>query len=277
MTDKRLSPYAAVAAFAFLMGAGLLLQKVSFGSEAAWMITYEFGLMFLLPIVVLLVARVPVRAGLRMSRPKPLQLVWFALASLVFCAFYFHLTFFLSRFSRVTQIMVENERWFIMYSLRREGLAAIIAATVGVVICEETFFRGFFLAPLEKRIRMPMLCLISGIAFSGMHLDMGKFLSIIFAGAWFTYVALAGRSIWPGMVAHFVLNTTAVLLVNASQGISREAYMAIRYPSAVWLVVTLPAMAAVIWVTQWMMRRGEVLSDEVANEAPNEVAGTSSP
>lgn len=241
---------AALLGYVILMAGGLALQRFPFGGQVAWMVLYEGGLMFVFPIVMVLLARVPLKDGLRLRRVPLTHLLWFAAASVVFCLFYFHLTMFATRFARPIHRMVESERYYIEASIQQVGLLGIALATVGVVICEETFFRGFFVGAFEGRMRTLLVCAVVGIFFSVMHLDRGKLLPILFAGAWFTYIALRGGSIWPGMVAHYVLNMIAVYLAHMSDEIPRETYRMFRYPSGWWFLATVPAMAVVVFITE---------------------------
>jgi membrane protease YdiL (CAAX protease family) len=269
MTRQQMPILAALFGYVVLMVGGVVLQRFPMGGQVAWMVLYEGGLMLAFPVAMIMLSRVPLHNGLRLHRVPVMHLLWFAAASVVFCLFYFHLTLFASRFLRPMHRMVESERYFIEMSVQQVGLLGIAVATMGVVICEETFFRGFFLGSFEGRMRALWVCLIIGVLFSVMHLDRGKLIPIIFAGAWFTYVALRGGSIWPGMVAHYVLNMLAVYLANMSDEIPRETYRMFRYPSALWFLATVPAMAGVVLLTELMYRPKRAAAPEMPVTLPS--------
>jgi uncharacterized YccA/Bax inhibitor family protein len=82
-----------------------------------------------------------------------------------------------------------------------------------VAVSEEIFFRGLLLGSIEWRVRTVTACLIVGITFGIMHLTPGKILPTAIAGMWFTYVSLRTRSVFTGIVAHFLLNSAAFLFI----------------------------------------------------------------
>lgn len=78
-------------------------------------------------------------------------------------------------------------------------------------ICEETLFRGFLLnAFVEEKhpVRGILLC---GVAFGIMHVSLFKLIPITILGIMIAYVVYKTKSIFAGMLIHFLNNGLAVL------------------------------------------------------------------
>lgn len=78
-------------------------------------------------------------------------------------------------------------------------------------VCEEFFFRGGLQRCLTAHARRPQAGIwISAFIFSLLHLDPVGFLPRLFLGALLGYVFAASRSLYPGILLHFLNNASVV-------------------------------------------------------------------
>ena len=109
--------------------------------------------------------------------------------------------------------------------LTMSPIAAIISIALVPAICEELFFRGFFLATLKNVKNEALVIVIGGIAFGLAHLDLYAFISTALAGALFTFIALRTGSLLISVLIHFINNAISVVVaystVNSSETTER--------------------------------------------------------
>ncbi|HEY9062332.1 MAG TPA: type II CAAX endopeptidase family protein [Pseudobacteroides sp.] len=91
-------------------------------------------------------------------------------------------------------------------------LVMIIVIAVSPGICEEILNRGIFLKAYEKRGTYKAI-VISGIFFGLFHFDMQNLLGPIFLGILFAYYVIRTNSIFSSMLAHFLNNAYAVIIM----------------------------------------------------------------
>lgn len=97
-------------------------------------------------------------------------------------------------------------------------LASVAVFLICIVapIAEETFFRGFFFAGLRGRLSRIPSALISGIVFGAVHAPTGP-TAVIPLAIFGTGLALLYErtgSIWPGIIAHAINNSLALLVAS---------------------------------------------------------------
>jgi sodium transport system permease protein len=100
--------------------------------------------------------------------------------------------------------------------LRLAWLILLVAVTPA--ICEELVFRGVLLQGLSRRFPMWRSIAFSALIFGAFHLSSAtviRFLPTAWIGLLLGYVVWHSRSIFPGMLMHFVNNATAVVLVSS--------------------------------------------------------------
>ena len=89
-------------------------------------------------------------------------------------------------------------------------LLAVLA--LSPAICEELLFRGAVMSGLRKHLPVWALLICVGIAFGAAHMSVHKMALTTLSGMVLTFVALRSGSIFPGMIAHFIVNATSVLI-----------------------------------------------------------------
>ncbi len=92
------------------------------------------------------------------------------------------------------------------------GIVFVLAAVVAPV-AEETFFRGFILAGIGKRLGNAWGIVLSALLFSVAHMQPGALLPIFILGLLLGGLYVRTRSIWPCILTHFAYNSIAMLFV----------------------------------------------------------------
>lgn len=95
------------------------------------------------------------------------------------------------------------------------GLTALILLIgLSPAICEEALFRGALLSGLKDKLPAWGTVLAVGLLFGAFHLSIYRFVPTATIGIVLTYMVLRSGSILPGVIGHFVVNTTSVLLAT---------------------------------------------------------------
>ncbi len=113
---------------------------------------------------------------------------------------------------------------------------------------EELFFRGMLQKVLIECFKNKHMGIwIGAIFFSAFHMQFYGFLPRMLMGAYLGYLFVWTGSIWPGMIAHFINNGTAVFLVWLSNrgAISADADKIGAEGSQMIYVVSSIAMVAI--------------------------------
>ncbi len=132
----------------------------------------------------------------------------------------------------------------------------IVMASLVAGICEETGFRGYMQAPLEKRYGPVIAITIVTVVFLAAHLHQAWLGPIMFqlvaASVLIGVLAYASGSLIPGMIGHIVLD-----IFNFSYWWSDVAGKFDRRPIAEtgwdahalgWIVILVTALAAYLWI-----------------------------
>jgi len=109
-----------------------------------------------------------------------------------------------------------------------EANLAVLLAVIAVspAICEELLFRGAILSGLERRLPAWLLIPAVGLLFGVFHLSIYRVALTGLTGMVLTYVVWRTRSLWNGILLHFLFNASAVLV--ASERIPDSVSLAMR-------------------------------------------------
>lgn len=113
------------------------------------------------------------------------------------------------------QLSDSNEALLQLF-LKRTGWRALclnlLTLALMPAVCEEFFFRGCLQSFLASRAKHPQTAVwITAFIFSLLHLDPVGFLPRLFLGAFLGYVFAASRSLYPGILLHFLNNASVVV------------------------------------------------------------------
>ena len=108
----------------------------------------------------------------------------------------------------------------------------LLAVAVTPSIVEELVFRGYVQKQYES-LGIKKAAIISGLFFGIIHMNMQQFFYAFIAGIVFSYIVYYTKSIVSGMLAHFVMNGSQLLLVRMAliaEYEMAEAYDAMPMP-----------------------------------------------
>ena len=94
-------------------------------------------------------------------------------------------------------------------------LVTLLALTPA--ICEEAVFRGVFLAGIRGRASPIRVALVNGLVFGAFHISFEsafRFLPTAWLGFILAWAVLSTRSIWIGILMHFVNNGSIVVMAS---------------------------------------------------------------
>ena len=85
-------------------------------------------------------------------------------------------------------------------------LLVVVAAAVTPAICEEVVFRGYIQS--RQRGTIMKVALLNGLFFAIIHLNLHQFAYTFAMGVVFAYLVYYTRSVWAGILPHFIINAT---------------------------------------------------------------------
>lgn len=246
----RSEPTPGVALFIFTLCLLLLFYVGTYAQSelAIWgILVTQWGLFLIPALFVLWYVRIDLRNALSLRMPR--TGVW--TATLVMAAGWILLSL---------QLSVWQQKIFPM----PEDLAAAMERLIGFgtqplwflllvlalspAICEEVVFRGAVLSGLRKHLPWWALLLCVGIAFGVAHISIHRMMLTALSGIVLTYIVWRSGSIFPGMLTHFLINATGVLLQSAYVPESMQPMIdhALEKENGLpwWLIVA----AALLWI-----------------------------
>ena len=108
----------------------------------------------------------------------------------------------------------------------------VLAIAVTPAIIEEIVFRGYIQTQYEG-FGIKKAAIISGLFFGIIHMNMQQFFYAFIAGIVFAYIVYYTKSIISGMLAHFVMNGSQLVLLRAAliaESEMAEIYDAVAMP-----------------------------------------------
>ncbi len=112
--------------------------------------------------------------------------------------------------------MSERNEALLQVFLNQTGWGAfglnLLTLALMPAICEEVFFRGCLQTFLVNHSRRPQAAIwLTALIFSLLHFDPVGFLPRLFLGALLGYVFAGSRSLYPGILLHFLNNASVVV------------------------------------------------------------------
>jgi sodium transport system permease protein len=144
------------------------------------------------------------------------------------------------------------------------GVAVLVFALMPA-ITEELAFRGYILTGLERTYSKGAAIVLSALLFGFLHVLLSLFQQLFGAtllGLVLGLIAIRTRSLWPGVLFHFINNAIGVLIVDAARhpqlaSLSRALF---RDPSEAlfrpWIIGAASLLSVVLLVILW--RGGDV-------------------
>ncbi len=127
-----------------------------------------------------------------------------------------------------------------------ETWAMVLAVTVAAPLSEELLFRGYLWRLVERASGSREAALgLSTVLFALYHVDPVHVVALLPTAAFLGWLRYASRSLWPAILAHFVNNAAAVVVVQVLPGDVDEPGLALLGGAA---------FLAVVGVGAWLSR-----------------------
>ena len=118
---------------------------------------------------------------------------------------------------KVYDTMINNYVATIEKLIGRDNLLilsrSILIIAIIPAISEEFLFRGFLQTTLQRNSGPVIAITISSVLFGAMHLNLGMFIPLPLAGAYFGYVGFVTSNLIYPVILHFLTNLISVLTV----------------------------------------------------------------
>lgn len=96
-------------------------------------------------------------------------------------------------------------------------------------ICEEMFFRGYVFGALENKLKVITAILLNAALFGLFHMSLARFFTTAFLGGMIAFIGHKAKSIYPGMVVHFLNNAlSCVAMYYPVTLVSAFSFLAMR-------------------------------------------------
>jgi uncharacterized protein len=89
----------------------------------------------------------------------------------------------------------------------------LIVGTLVAPLVEEIFFRGFLFQGFRSKYGWAPAILLSSAVFAIAHLDPASLIPTFVLGVVLAYVYHRSNSVWPGIVLHFLVNSSSLCLL----------------------------------------------------------------
>lgn len=99
-----------------------------------------------------------------------------------------------------------------------ELLWVAFMAALTPAICEEFYFRGYFLRSMSRKFSGKTSVIISGLIFGLFHFNPFQITGLVLMGIYFSFLAWYYKSLWASSVAHFTNNFLVVVAFYLSKG-----------------------------------------------------------
>ena len=123
----------------------------------------------------------------------------------------------------------------------------IVAIGVTPAICEELVFRGYIQGQ-HRDYPIRRAALLNGLFFAIIHLSMQQFAYAFVMGVIFTYLVHYTRSIWAGILPHFIVNATQAtwgrlaLMAEVAEDVPEPAMSEVIITLGVIVLVLMPVV-----------------------------------
>jgi sodium transport system permease protein len=132
---------------------------------------------------------------------------------------------------------------------RPSTLVVLLAVALAPAICEEVLFRGVLVRGLATRFFPLAAVLVGALVFSLYHLRVVQLVPTFTLGLLLGYLALRADSAVPGMIAHLLNNTIALLVARGDWPSLAHAFGS--YPVLAFAGCAIATSMGVLMTTGW--------------------------
>ena len=92
-------------------------------------------------------------------------------------------------------------------------ISTLLVVAVAPAVCEEMMFRGYVFSAFEDKLKPKTAMLISACLFGIYHMSFVRFIVTAFIGYVTCYVVYKSKSLFVGMVMHFINNGLSCVIM----------------------------------------------------------------
>lgn len=92
-------------------------------------------------------------------------------------------------------------------------ISTLIVVAVAPAICEELMFRGYLFSAMEAGMKHRNAILMASVIFGVYHMSVVKFFTTALLGMVICYISYKSKSIFPGMLMHFINNALSCVVM----------------------------------------------------------------
>jgi sodium transport system permease protein len=216
--DREPTPNAGGALFCFAVMLSLAWFSMQLGGMSSPLKGMVLGhLIFILgpPVVLSLLFTSDPKRTLRLRWPKPAELLLAAGLALALNPIVREVAFQVEKLFPVSQA-VQSVLAELGKQIPNLAVGLLIFALMPA-ITEEVAFRGYILSGLQRTYRVPTAILLSALLFGFFHVLQSLFVQLFGAtilGLVIGLIAIRTRSLWPGVLFHFINNSLALLTIE---------------------------------------------------------------
>ncbi|VDN47678.1 conserved membrane protein of unknown function [Petrocella atlantisensis] len=169
----------------------------------------QLGFVALSVVTYMIVTKSPVKPTLHLHKIRPLD-------ALICIGIAWSIMPSLSVINVLSQFFVRNQiQDALLAVLDYPYLFVILLTSVFPAIFEELLTRSLIISNYRKETVL-VTCIISGLFFGFIHLNINQFLYAFVMGALMCYVVLITESIYSAMIIHFTINATSTTMLYVS-------------------------------------------------------------
>ena len=110
-------------------------------------------------------------------------------------------------------VTTQGEAFYQLFGRLSDPVWLIFVGVVLAPLIEETFFRGFLFAGFRQRYGWNKAALLSSTFFALAHLELVALIPTFILGYLLAYLFHRSRSLWPGVILHFLVNSAGLSLI----------------------------------------------------------------
>lgn len=127
-------------------------------------------------------------------------------------------------------------------------ITTLLVVALAPAICEELMFRGYIFSAMEAGMKYRNAILLSSVIFGVYHMSIVKFFTTALLGMVICHVSYKSKSIFPGMLMHFLNNALACVVMYYPKQVGRIAPILISDSVSVSDMVLLLVVGIVLLV-----------------------------
>lgn len=183
-------------------------------------------------------------------------------ASLILSAILLSLLLIPARLPLMSIVPVDEEFLQQFAEMIHFDVLGFLTICVGAALLEELIFRGIILEQLLKRYSFWTSIIVSSVLFGAVHLNPIQFVSATTLGIVIGWIYARSRSVWPGILIHFVNNSIPFIIGWwAQENGYEELNTQTEYPT--WALLSgIPAILLLIPILRHMNQKLPFIIDE---------------